>query len=139
MCDSAILGCAAEHFESDSRNLAGMFLHNSEQSPSIMFCRVAKMRYKMFRFLPRPQSRKESEHLTPHFSNLGRTFLRDSVNLEMCWLPGDNNFPNTGIGPESRKTGTSRIWAALGTFSPWTWRWPPRSGAVRCRSWQLYY
>ena len=26
---SSILGRVAEHFESDSRNLAGMFLHNS--------------------------------------------------------------------------------------------------------------
>ena len=29
LCHSAILGWAVEHFESDSRNLAGMFLHNS--------------------------------------------------------------------------------------------------------------
>ena len=29
LCHGAILGWAAEHFESDSPNLAGMFLHNS--------------------------------------------------------------------------------------------------------------
>ena len=29
LCHSAFLGWAAEHFEGDSRNLAGMYLHNS--------------------------------------------------------------------------------------------------------------
>ena len=32
---SEILGWAAEHFEGDSRNLAGMFLHNSVQKQSV--------------------------------------------------------------------------------------------------------
>ena len=32
---SAILGLGAEHFESDSQNLAGMFLHNSV---FVLFC-----------------------------------------------------------------------------------------------------
>ena len=45
-------------------------------------------------------------------------FILTCVNwLKMCLLPGDNNCPSKSIGLDFQKIGTSRIWAALGTFS----------------------